>query len=174
MTKGEATISIVVAIARNGVIGRHNGLPWRLSTDMKRFKAITMGKPVVMGRKTYESIGRPLPGRINIVISHNASFVADGIATVASIDEALSRATAQAVASGRGEVCVIGGGEIYRLALPYADRLYVTEVETTVEGDTTFPEIDNKRFRPVSEERLPAGERDRYATRHVVYERLSS
>lgn len=163
------TISLVVAIAENGVIGREGGLPWRLSTDMKRFKALTMGKPIIMGRKTWESFPRrPLPGRRNIVITRDAAYRAEGAEVTGSLDEALALAGAGGEA---GEICVIGGGEIYRQALPIADRLHVTHVKAGIDGDTFFPEIDPKTWIAVSAEDVPAGEKDVYATRYVVYER---
>lgn len=168
MTDNRPSISIIVAIAENGVIGRDNGLPWRLSTDLKRFKAITMGKPVVMGRKTYQSIGKPLPGRVNIVVSRDPAFAAEGVVVVRSLDEAFARA------GDAAEICVIGGGEIYRQALPLADRLYVTEVKAPIDGDTTFPAIDPAVFEPVSDEAVPAGEKDSHHTRVVVYRRRHS
>jgi len=160
-------ITLVVAIARNGVIGREGELPWRLSTDLKRFKAITMDKPVIMGRKTWESIGRPLPGRLNIVISRDPAYRAEGAVLARSFEEAME----QAATSGADEACVIGGGQIYREALPRADILHVTHVEATVEGDAFFPAIDPALWEPVSSERVPAGEKDVYPTRYVVYRR---
>nr|AIA10792.1 dihydrofolate reductase [uncultured bacterium] len=166
-------VAIYVAIADNGVIGRDNGLPWRLSTDMKRFKAGTMGKPVVMGRKTWESFPRrPLPGRPNIVISRDRAYRAEGAETVTSLQDALTLARAKGrCLAGADEICVIGGGEIYRQAMPVADRLYVTHVLARVDGDTRFPEIDPKIWREVSAEEYPAGEKDTHATRYVIYER---
>ena len=161
-------VTLVVGIAENGVIGRDGGLPWRLSTDMKRFKATTMGKPIVMGRKTWDSLPkRPLPGRHNIVITRDRTFEADGASVANSVEEALAIATKQ----GAVEACVIGGGEIYRLALPMADRLDVTHVLAAPEGDTVFPTIEADDWHPVAEEDYPAGERDSHATRHVIYER---
>ena len=164
-------VSLVVAIARNGVIGRDGGLPWRLSSDLKRFKANTIGRPVIMGRKTFESIGRPLPGRDNIVVSRNSSFRFDGIFAAGSVDEALSLARVKAKAAHAHEICVIGGGEIYRQTFYLANRLVVTHVEAEIEGDATFPNIDPSIWREVSSEAFPAGEKDSHATRHVVYER---
>ncbi|GGA97638.1 dihydrofolate reductase [Brucella endophytica] len=164
-------ISLVVAIAQNGVIGRDNGLPWRLSTDMKRFKAITMGKPVIMGRKTWESIGRPLPGRVNIVVTRDATFSPEGAEMAHSVESALELARARAAEAGVDEICVIGGGEIYRQSLPLADRLHVTEVVGEVEGDTTFPVIDPATWRKVSVEEVEAGEKDSHATRYIIYEK---
>lgn len=161
-------IALVVAIAENGVIGRAGGLPWRLSTDLRRFKAVTMGKPVIMGRKTWESIGRPLPGRHNIVITRRADFSAPGAERAGSLDEALE------IARGNGDVeeaCVIGGGEIYRRAMARADRLYVTHVLARIDGDTYFPPIEREIWEQVSAEEVPSGEKDVYATRYVVYQR---
>ena len=162
------TVSIIVAIAENGVIGRENGLPWRLSTDMKRFKALTMGKPIVMGRKTWESMPkRPLPGRRNIVITRDANYAVDGAEVFGSLDEALE-------AAGDGDVCIIGGGEVYALGLSHADQLHVTHVQTAVDGDTVFPEIDPDVWKKISEESIPAGEKDDFATFYTVYERRTS
>lgn len=162
-------IELVVAMAGNGEIGREGGLPWRLSTDLKRFKAITMGKPVVMGRKTWESIGRPLPGRLNVVMTRQRGFREDGAEVADTLDEALRLAV-------RGEpdspaVAIIGGGEIFELAMPLADRLHVTHVLADVEGDTRFPDIDAGIWEAVHAEDVPAGEKDVYPTRYVVYER---
>lgn len=167
--KKKPQIAIVAAVARNGVIGVKNGLPWRLSTDLKRFKATTMGKPVIMGRKTWESIGRPLPGRTNIVVTRNAFYKAEGAMVAASLSEAIDMAI-----SGEDmveEVCVIGGGQIYREAMPIADRLYITRVEAEPEGDTGFPPIDEAIWRVVTQEAFPGGEKDSYATRFVIYQR---
>ena len=159
-------IALVAAVAGNGVIGKDGGLPWRQSTDLRRFKAQTMGKPIVMGRKTWDSIGRPLPGRRNIVVTRNRGFAPEGAETATSLDEAL------AMAGGESEeICVIGGGELYRHAMPLADRLYVTHILAEIDGDTHFPEIDGATWRPVHEEAVPAGEKDVYPTRYVVYER---
>jgi dihydrofolate reductase len=164
-------VAFVVAIAENGVIGRDNGLPWRLSSDLKRFKALTMGKPVVMGRRTWESIGRPLPGRDNIVISRDAAYRADGAEVAASLEGALALARTAARHSGADEIVVIGGGEIYRMAMPLADRLYVTHIEAAPTGDTLFPPIDAEEWRAVSREDHPAGEKDSHPWSFVVYER---
>lgn len=164
------TVTLVVAIAENSVIGRDGGLPWRLSTDMRRFKATTMGKPVVMGRKTWESFPRrPLPGRHNIVITRDRDYVAEGADIAGSLDEAL--ALARTSAGTDGEICIIGGGEIYRQVMPVADRLDVTHVEAKVEGDTHFPPIDAEIWQVVSREEIPAGEKDSHPTRHVIYQR---
>jgi dihydrofolate reductase len=166
-------VAIHVAIAENGVIGRDNGLPWRLSTDMKRFKASTMGKPIVMGRKTWESFPkRPLPGRLNIVVTRDRTYSAKGAEVVHSLEDALTLANVRGrCMAGADEICVIGGGEIYAQALARADRLFVTHVLASPDGDTRFPPIDPKIWRVVSSEDVPEGEKDSHATRYVVYER---
>jgi dihydrofolate reductase len=166
-------LGIYVAIAENGVIGREGDLPWRLSTDLKRFKADTMGKPIVVGRKTWESFPRrPLPGRLNIVVTRDKMFQAEGAEVVGSLTDAIALATARArCMSGVDEICVVGGGEIYREALPLADRLHVTHVLAEVDGDTRFPEIDAEIWQVVSSLDVPAGEKDSHATRYTVYER---
>jgi dihydrofolate reductase len=165
-------LAIYVAIAENRVIGREGGLPWRLSSDLKRFKADTMGKPIIMGRKTWQSIGRPLPGRLNIIVTRDKDFRAEGAEVVGSLAEAITLATARArCMAGADEICVVGGGEIYREALPLADRLHVTHVLAEVEGDTRFPDIDPDIWQLVSAIDVPAGEKDSHATRYAVYER---
>jgi dihydrofolate reductase len=145
-------VSIVVAVSANNVIGRGNELPWRLPDDLKRFKAVTLGKPVVMGRKTFESIGKPLPGRTNIVISRQPEFTADGCVTVRSVDEALSAAAAR-------EVMIIGGAEIYRQALPRVDQIYLTRVHAEVPGDVEFPPVVWEDWIECESEYHPADER---------------
>jgi dihydrofolate reductase len=165
-------VAIYVAIAENGVIGREGGLPWRLSSDLKRFKAGTMGKPIIMGRKTWQGLGRPLPGRLNIVVTRDKGYRAEGAEVTASLGDAITLARARArCMAGADEICVIGGGEIYAQALPLADRLNVTHVLGEVEGDTRFPGIDPGIWHVVSAEDFPAGEKDTHATRHTVYER---
>jgi dihydrofolate reductase len=164
-------VSLIVAVAQNGVIGRDGGLPWRLSSDLRRFKANTIGRPVIMGRKTFQSIGKPLPDRHNIVVTRDTGFEADGVTAAPDIKQALTLAKARAARDGAKEVCVIGGGEIYRQTIPEADCLVVTYVEAEVEGDTRFPDIDTKTWHEVSSENHPAGEKDSHATRHVVYKR---
>lgn len=169
-------VGIYVAIAENGVIGREGGLPWRLSSDLKRFKADTMGKPIVMGRKTWESFPRrPLPGRLNIVVTRDKAYRAEGGETAGSLQDAIALATVR----GRcminvDEICVIGGGQIYAQAMPLADRLHVTHVLATIDGDTVFPPIDPAVWRVVSSEDFPVGEKDTHATRYTVYERLAA
>lgn len=166
-------VSIVVAVSDDGVIGREGGMPWKLSTDLKRFKALTIGKPVIVGRKTLESFGgKALPGRPHIVVTRSADFVLDGAVTASSVQEALVIAQRIAAETGATEVCVIGGGEIYKQALDATDVLYVTHVETTIgDGDTFFPDIDPDVFEKREETAHPSGERDSYPTRFAVYAR---
>lgn len=170
----EAKIVLVVAAARNGVIGRDGDLPWRLPSDLKRFKQLTLGKPVLMGRKTWESIGRPLPGRPNIVITRDATFSASGAAVVSSLDEGLAAARREAERLGVDEICVIGGGQVYAQAFDRADILHVTHVEADVEGDTRFPEIDPAVFEKLLEEPIPQGEKDSHAMRFVTWRRKAA
>lgn len=136
-------ISLIVALSANRVIGEGNKLPWHLPEDLKRFKRITSGHPVIMGRKTYESIGRLLPGRMNIIITRNENYRIEGAVVVHSLVAAYEAAGA---APGGEEIFVIGGGEIFSMALPQADKLYLTWVKKRIEGDTFFPEIDVKYF----------------------------
>jgi dihydrofolate reductase len=152
-----------VARARNGVIGRDGGLPWRLSSDLKLFKALTLGKPLIMGRKTWDSLPRkPLPGRMNLVLSRDGSFEPQGALAFEDFAEAFSVAKEQAGEDGVDEVCVIGGAALFDLALPRAKRLYLTEVEADVDGDVYFPPFDEGGWREVRREAYPAGEADQY------------
>jgi dihydrofolate reductase len=161
MATEKLPIALVVARARNGVIGKAGAIPWRLSTDLKRFKALTMGKPVIMGRKTWDSLPfKPLPGRLNIVLTRDQSFEPKGAVACDSFAEALSMAREQAEEDGAAEICVIGGGEIYALALPRAARIYLTEVALEPEGDAVFPDPDPALWREVSREAHPAGDKD--------------
>jgi dihydrofolate reductase len=164
-------ISLVVALTRNNVIGRDGGLPWRLSTDLKRFKALTTGKPVLMGRVCYDSIGRPLPGRPNIVITRNRDFAPDGVIVAHSLEDGLERAAIEAERLGVDEIAVIGGGVIYREAMERATILHVTHIEAEIDGDTVFPEIDPAIWQAGPAETVPAGEKDDYLTRFVTYRR---
>ena len=163
---------MIVAAAENGVIGRDNALPWKLPEDMRYFKRMTMGKPIIMGRKTFESIGQPLPGRTNIVITRNTAFGAEGVNVVSSVEEALQLAQHTASADGVGEAVVIGGSEIYRLALPLADRLYMTEVHANVEGDAVLPRIHWDEWREISRERFVARAPNPHDYSFVCYERV--
>lgn len=164
-------LAVIVAAAENGVIGRNNTLPWHLPEDLRYFKRVTLGKPVVMGRKTYESIGRPLPGRTNIVISRRVGYAPEGVLVAAGLEEALSLATEVALRDGADELVVIGGAEIYRAAIPRADRLYLTEVHAAVEGDARLPDIDWSEWREVFRERRAASGANPYDFSFVVFER---
>lgn len=163
---------IIVAVSRNGVIGRDGDMPWRLSTDLKRFKALSMGKPLVMGRKTFESVGsKPLPGRPHVIVSRNAVIEMLGVETATSVKEGLEQARVLARETGTDALCVVGGGEIYRQTIADADELHVTHVETDLEGDTYFPAIEPDLFELVEETAVPAGEKDNYPTRYAIYRR---
>ncbi len=152
-----------VARARNGVIGREGGLPWRLRSDLQSFKALTLGKPVIMGRKTWDSLPRrPLPGRLNLVLSKDRSFEPRGAVACTDFDEAVAIAREQAAEDGAEEVCVIGGAALFALALPRARRLYLTEVEAEVEGDVLMPPIDEAAWREVRRRAYPAGPEDEH------------
>lgn len=164
-------LSVIVAVAENGVVGVDNTLPWRLPEDLKYFKKVTMGKPIVMGRKTYESIGRPLPGRPNIVISRNPGFRAPGVTVVGSIDSALELANELAQGDGQNELMVIGGAAIYALAIPMADRLYLTEVHAEYSGDAFFPAVDLEQWLEISREHHLSQNADSPAFSFLVYER---
>ena len=165
-------IALVVARARNGVIGRDGGLPWRLRSDLQRFKAVTLGKPCIMGRKTWDSLPlKPLPGRLNLVLSKDESFEPKGALACLTLDEAIEIAREQAVDDGVGEVCVIGGAGLFAATLPRAKRLYLTEVEAEPEGDVLFPPFDETAWTEVSCEAVPAGEKDDHAFAFRVLER---
>src|SRR3990167_8748686 len=149
-------ISLIAAASENNVIGDHGKIPWNIPEDMRHFRTLTTGKPVIMGRKTYESIGHPLPKRPNIVVTRQKGYMAGGCHVVASLDEALQIARlpdGQADCKNAEEVFVIGGGEIYREALEQAERIYLTRVHATVPGDAYFPEFHPERWNAVSEER---------------------
>jgi dihydrofolate reductase len=161
-----------VARARNGVIGRDGDLPWRLAADMRRFRALTLGKPVIMGRKTWESLPRrPLPGRLNIVLTRQPEYEAGGAIACADFAEALDIAREQAAEDGKDEVCVIGGADIFALALPAARRIYLTEIEGDPPGDVVMPPLDETGWREVSREAIPAGPDDAYPTVFRILER---
>lgn len=147
-----AKVSLIVAMSRNRVIGAQNKLPWNIPEDLKRFREITTGHPIIMGRKTFDSIGRPLPKRTNIVITRDSKRTIEGCLVVDSLERAIAEASAAGI-PGSDEVFVIGGGEIYRQALPRADRLYLTLVDCEIEGDAFFPEISWVGYREISRER---------------------
>ncbi len=159
-------ISIVVAMDKNRAIGSRNGLPWKLPADLKHFKEVTMGHPIIMGRKTHESIGRALPGRKNIIITRQKDFAAPGCEVVQSFDEALARA-------GEGEVFVIGGGEIFVQAMPRVQKMYMTEVNHEFSADVYFPEFNKNEWREMSREPHAADEKNPHEYSFVVYERRS-
>ncbi|MES3007902.1 MAG: type 3 dihydrofolate reductase [Pseudomonadota bacterium] len=164
-------LALIWAMSRNRVIGRNNALPWHLSEDLRYFKRVTLGKPIIMGRKTWESIGRPLPGRTNIVITRDQSFQAAGVRVVHSLDAALSLAEHIGVIEGADEVVVIGGAEIYALALPKAQRLYLTEVHAEVDGDARFPEFDLSQWQELAREDFSAEGPNPYPYSFIVLER---
>ena len=152
-----------IARARNGVIGRGGTLPWRLKTDLANFRAVTMGKPVIMGRKTWESLPRkPLIGRMNIVLTHDGAFQPKGAVVCDDFAEAVGIAREQAAEDGASEVCVIGGASLFALALERARRLYLTDIDADVEGDVVLPPIDESRWREVRSKAYPAGPGDDY------------
>ena len=158
-------ISLIVAVSANGVIGRGGELPWHLSDDLKRFKQLTLGKPIVMGRKTFESIGRALPGRQNIVLTRQSEFAADECDVVSSIDAAI------AASGDAGEIVVIGGSEIYKLFLPLAERIYLTRVHIDVDGEVRFPELDDELWQESERENHDADDLNEYEFTTSVLER---
>jgi dihydrofolate reductase len=168
MTDRRPFISLIVAMAQNGVIGRGNALPWHLPEDLKRFKALTMGKPVLMGRKTFESIGRPLPGRDNIVLTRDADWRADGVTVVRSVEQALRKAGDSA------EIVAIGGAEVYRLLMPFARCIYLTHVHADIPGDTYFPGFDPTQWVDAECTTRSADEKHAYALTFVTLERKNA
>lgn len=158
-------ISLVVAVSKNGVIGKDQDLPWRLSADLKRFKSITWGKPMVMGRKTYESIGRPLPGRTSIVVSRDLSYSAPGCLVAQSPEQAI------AMAGEARELMIIGGARLFEHFLPRADRIYLTEVKAEVEGDVWFPGNPRDGFEEIEREEFDADDRNVYPFTYSLLER---
>ncbi|WP_447553354.1 dihydrofolate reductase [Vreelandella sp. EE22] len=164
-------VAMIVAMAKNRVIGIEGNLPWYLPEDLKFFKRMTQAKPLVMGRKTYASIGKPLPNRLNIVVTRDSAFSAEGVRVCHELPRALELADQQATIEAAEEIMVMGGGEIYRQAMPFAQRLYVTEVDIEVDGDTTFPEIPQQAFREVQRVAGTPGEGQPHYD-FVVYERI--
>jgi dihydrofolate reductase len=173
-TRISPEIVLIVAVADNGVIGCRGAIPWRLKSDMKRLKALTMAKPVVMGRKTFVSIGRPLPGRTNIVVTRDASFRARGAVVTTSAADARATARGEALRRFATEIAVIGGAQIYSEWMDIADRLEVTEVHARPEGDTYFALIDAAIWKEVARERHPAGPDDSVDFSYVTYRRRNS
>jgi dihydrofolate reductase len=164
-------VSLIVAVADNGVIGDTGAMPWKLPSDLKYFKQKTLHKPVLMGRKTFEAIGRPLPGRDNIVVTRNETFEHDGVFTASSVAVGLELAQRLATKSGADEIMVIGGGEIYAQTLAAADRIYKTEVQADVVGDTIFPKLDSGHWREVSRQPHKQQEGDSSNITFVIFER---
>ena len=164
-------IVLIVAAAENGVIGAGGAIPWRLKSDMARFKALTTGKPVVMGRKTFASIGRPLPGRTNIVVTRDLGFRADGVVVTYSFTDAKAIATGDALRRFATEIAVIGGAEIYAQWMNSADRLEITEVHARPDGDTRFPAVDATAWEEVARVRNPAGSHDSADFSYVTFRR---
>ncbi|HEV8331485.1 MAG TPA: type 3 dihydrofolate reductase [Steroidobacteraceae bacterium] len=160
-------ISIIVAISENSVIGSDNRLPWHLPDDLKRFKALSLGKPIVMGRRTFDSIGRPLPGRTNIVVSRQPGLAIEGTVVAPSLDAAL------AAAGTAPEVVIIGGAEIFRQALPRTDVIHLTRVHARVAGDVVFPELDPGKWQETAVEHHAADERHQYAFTFVTLQRAA-
>lgn len=164
-------VALIAAVAENGVIGNGNAIPWRLPSDFAHFKRMTIGKPLIMGRKTFESIGRPLPGRTNIVISRQSGYQPEGVLVISSLEAALDHAQEIAKADRANEVMIGGGAEIYRQALPLADRMYLSQVALQPEGDTFFPAIDFTHWKPAGEIRVQPHPADSAAFRVRVYRR---
>jgi len=161
-------VNVVVAMDRLGTIGREGGLPWRLSADLRRFREITMGHPLIMGRRTHESIGRPLPGRLNIVLSTDPTFRAHGCVVVADLERAL------AMCAEVDEVMVVGGARVYAAALPRCERLFLTEVDATVSGDVSFPALRREDWREISRESVAADDKNEYPCHFLVLERVTA
>ena len=158
-------VSIIAAMDRNRLIGNNNQLPWHLPADLAHFKKVTMGKPIIMGRKTYESIGRPLPGRTNIVLTRSADFHAEGVVIAESLEQALEHA------AGNDEVMIIGGSSVYELALPEADRLYLTHIREAYQGDAWFPDFNPGQWRAVASEEHGADDKNPCNYSFVTYDR---
>ncbi|MFO1148207.1 MAG: dihydrofolate reductase [Alsobacter sp.] len=164
-------VVIVVAAADNGVIGRDNGLIWRLKTDLRHFRGLTLGRPLVMGRKTFESIGKPLPGRETIVLTRDPSFRPQGAAVAHDLPAALALGQEIAARLGADSVVIGGGDQVYRQALPVTDRIHLTEVHVSPQGDALFPSVDRTLFRETSREDHPTGPDDEHAFSFVDYVR---
>jgi dihydrofolate reductase len=168
---GGLRIALVVAIAENGVIGRDGQLPWRLPTDLKRFRKLTLGKPIIMGRKTYESIGRPLDGRDNIVVTRRADFAPAGVHVIGSTAEALALACTLAADRGTDEIAIIGGADIFRAAIADADRIYLTLVRGRPAGDVRMPLPDPQAWQETSREPMSQAGQDQYPADFIVLDR---
>jgi dihydrofolate reductase len=161
-------LSLIAAVSDNGIIGRGQDLPWRLSADLKRFKSLTMGHHIVMGRKTFESIGRPLPGRTLVVVSRQPNFAAENVLVTTSLFDAIELAQH----AGDSEVFVIGGGEIYRQAIDIVDRMFLTRVHASIEGDVYFPPVIFDDWQLVAEQHHDADEKNEYDTTFQIFDRI--
>jgi dihydrofolate reductase len=161
-------VSLVVAMARNHVIGRDNALPWRLPADLKHFKAVTLGKPILMGRKTFESIGKALPGRSNLVLTRDRGWRAEGVLVVHSLDEALKRV------EDAPELAGIGGADVFRLLMPLATRIHLTRIDADIAGDTVFPPIDHSQWVELDSQQWAADERNAFDMTFVTLERVAA
>ena len=170
--QGDPDIALVVAMGQNRAIGLDGQLPWRLRSDMKFFREVTMGKPIVMGRRTFESLPRLLDGRLNVVLTRDPSFSVPGVVSVSSLDAGLEAAKTWARKQGADEIAVIGGEGVFRAAMPRADRIYLTEVHAAPEADTWFPEVDQGAWQEVSREDFQAGPKDDHAFSIVILERV--
>ena len=168
MSAARPLVSVIVAMAQNGVIGCANTLPWRLPEDLKRFRAFTLNKPILMGRKTFESLGHPLPGRANLVMTRDRGWFSHGVIIVHSVEEALVQAAAS------DEVVAIGGAQIYRLVLPFARRIYLTHVHADVPGDTYFPDFDATQWADIDCSTHPADDEHAYPVTFVTLERRNA
>ena len=167
-------LSMIVATADNNIIGKDNDMPWHLPADLAYFKKVTLGKPIIMGRKTYESIGRPLPGRRNIVISRDENYFAAGVDAVTSVEQALALVDGSDGNETVEEIMVIGGGAIYKHCLPNADRLYVTHIKATIDGDTQFPNYDDGCWEKTGSELRSSDDKNAYDLDFCVYQRIKS
>ncbi|AGF74695.1 dihydrofolate reductase [Bartonella australis AUST/NH1] len=165
-------VYLIAAVSQNGVIGREGTMPWRLSTDLQRFKTLTLGKPVIMGRKTWDSLKKPLPGRTNIVVTRNRSFAAEGAVVAHSLPKACFIAEKLAFRNGGDAIFIIGGGEIFRQGLIIADKIFLTEILDSIEGDSFFPVFDKDKWTILETQYIPEGGKDSHATRFVIYDRL--
>ncbi|MBN8912348.1 MAG: dihydrofolate reductase [Rhizobiales bacterium] len=166
-------VSLIVAVAENGVIGRDGKLPWRLSADLKTFRRLTMGKPLIMGRKTFQSLKGPLDGRDNIVLTTDPFFEAQGVSVVNTFADAVTLARTLARTGGADEVMVIGGADVFRAALPLADRIYWTQVHASADGDVHFPDLDLSDWTEIEQSALPASEKDDVTATLRVLDRKS-
>lgn len=164
-------VSFVVAVAENGIIGNDNELPWRLSSDLKRFRQITMGKPIIMGRNTFNSIGKPLDGRANIILSRNKDFSHDGIFVVQDVPSALELGKREAEKSSCSEIMIIGGAQIYSAFMPFATRIYYTQVHSQPDGDASFPSLDLDVWEEVERDFVKAGPKDSSDVTNILYQK---